>query len=43
METAVTWGALASILGWGALAVVALVIIGVIIIAAIGGFNDWSH
>lgn len=43
METAVTWGALASILGWGALATIVLLIVGIFIIAVIGGFNDWSH
>lgn len=46
MERAVTWGDIASIAGWGLLGIVALIIVGivlVIIFAAIGGFNDWSH
>lgn len=42
----VTWGAVAAIAGWiglGLLGLVAVAVILLILFAAIGGFNDWSH
>lgn len=46
METAVTWGDIAAIAGWGLLGLIGLAGAAVfvfILLAVAGVFNDWSH